>query len=49
MSTQWGKKISIYKTEKIATNKCMSSVNMYKNMNKVYIKSKDCTFIIIKY
>jgi hypothetical protein len=26
----------------------MSSVRMYKNMNKVYIKPKDLTFISIK-
>jgi hypothetical protein len=40
MGTQWGKKINIYKTEKI-TSRCMSSVKMYKNMNKVYIKPVD--------
>jgi len=39
--TQWGKKISIYKTEKITTHSCMSSVKMYKNVNQVYIKPKD--------
>lgn len=41
MSTQLGKKINIYKTEKITKNRCLSGVKIYKNMNKVYIKPED--------
>ena len=49
MSTQWVKKIiSIYKIEKITTNRFTSSVKMYKNLNKVYMKHKHLTFTIIK-
>jgi hypothetical protein len=47
MSIQWGKKISIYDWED--NNKCISSVKMYENTNKIDIKPEDWTFIIIIY
>jgi len=49
MSTQWGKKIiGIHKVEKLTRNRFMSSVKARKNLNKVYIKLEDLTFIIFK-
>lgn len=49
MSTRWGKKIvSIYKIRKLTRSRFMSSVKACKNLNKVYIKPEDLTFIIFK-
>ena len=49
MNTQWGKKIvSVNNIEKVTTIRFVSSVKMYKNLNKVYIKPADLTFIITK-
>ena len=48
MSTQWGKKIIIYKTGKLTRNRLMSSIKACKNLNKVYVKPEDLTFILFK-
>jgi len=49
MNTQWGKKIiSVNNIEKITTIVFMSSVKMYKNLDKGYMKPADLTFIIIE-
>ena len=49
MNTQWDKKIiSMNNIEKKTTIRFVSSVKMYKNLNKVCVKPKDLNFIIIK-
>jgi hypothetical protein len=49
MNTQWVKKIiSVNNIDKITTVRFMSSIKMYENLNKVYIKCADLTFTVIK-
>ena len=35
-------------TEKITATRFMSSVKIYKNLDKVHVKQKDLNFVIIK-